>query len=383
MILTVLFLLFIAVVQSTNLNGRVALVTGGSRGIGQGIAKSLANDGFVVYVTARSDRKDTITEKNLGGSLDELMDSINAKNKGMIIGLKCDHRIDNDIEQAIKTIESNHGRLDILVNNAFQVPSNENDPDLLFRNFWEDGQDGVFWDSVINVGLRSHYMTSRYAVPLMNHTIQKENSNNNSKEKINPVIFHISSFGGVSYSFNIAYGVGKCGVDRLAKDMAKELKPFNISCVSLYPGIVRTERMVNIIDSGEWMKRTGLYTPPEYIESPMLTGRVISTLYNNQREQQQQTQEQTPGDNQEKHQNLIKSNNGNILVVAETAKLLNIEDITGYRPPSIRSTKFLIPGVILGKYKEKLPKFIQQAILKYSPDILLSFSFMAGGTPEQ
>lgn len=365
MIWAVLNLFIIAnCIKSIKLNGRVALVTGGSRGIGLGISKALALEGFTVYVTARSDTNDRITEKGLGGSLDELVNSVDSQSSGKIIGCKCDHRVDEEIQSVIKTIESNHGRLDILINNAFMVPSNENDSDLLFRNFWEAGQGAEFWDSVINVGLRSHYMTSHFAIPLMNKTSCDANTKN-------PIIVHISSFGGVSYSFNVAYGVGKCGVDRLAKDMAKELIPFNISCISLYPGVVRTERMVSILDSGEWQRRTGLYTPPEFVESPLLTGRVISALYDQQ-------------DNFSMSNNdLIRKNNGNVMVVAETAKKLNIRDINGNIPPSIRSTRFLIPGVILGKYKNSLPAPVSNFLLKYSPDILLPFSFMAGGAPDQ
>jgi NAD(P)-dependent dehydrogenase (short-subunit alcohol dehydrogenase family) len=54
-----------------------------------------------------------------------------------------------------------------------------------------------------------------------------------------PLIVHISSFGGVSYSFNVAYGVGKAGVDKMAKDMHQELKPLGIACIALYPGTIR------------------------------------------------------------------------------------------------------------------------------------------------
>ena len=94
-----------------------------------------------------------------------------------------------------------------------------------------------------------------------------------------PLIVHISSFGGVSYSFNVAYGVGKAGVDRMARDMNQELSKLGIICLSVYPGVVRTERMKEVLDSGTWRDRTGLDLPPEFIESPKLTGQVIATLF--------------------------------------------------------------------------------------------------------
>lgn len=105
----------------------------------------------------------------------------------------------------------------------------------------------------MNVGLRSHYVATVSAFPLLKKAALK------GKKK--PVIIHISSFGGVSYSFNVAYGVGKAAVDRMSADMHIELKSEGIACLSLYPGVVRTERMVSMLDTGEWEARTGLATP--------------------------------------------------------------------------------------------------------------------------
>lgn len=94
-----------------------------------------------------------------------------------------------------------------------------------------------------------------------------------------PLIVHISSFGGASYSFNVAYGVGKAGVDRMARDMNQELSKLGIICLSLYPGVVRTERMAGVLDSGVWREKTGLELPKSFVESPQLTGQVIAALF--------------------------------------------------------------------------------------------------------
>lgn len=126
---------------------------------------------------------------------------------------------------------------------------------------------GWYWDALIDVGLRSHYIASCYAVPLMRKSTQS------------PLIVHVSSFGGISYSFNVAYGVGKAGVDRMARDMNHELAKLGIQCLAVYPGVVRTERMRDVLDSGEWRRRTGLDTPRRFIESPRLTGEVIAALF--------------------------------------------------------------------------------------------------------
>lgn len=355
-----IFLIFIVVVISAiiaeckSLQGRVALVTGASRGIGRGIALGLAEEGATVYVTGRSATEATTTEIKLGGSLEGVVTEI-GKLGGIGYSVQCDHSKDQDVEKVFDVIKAREGKLDILVNNAFAVPKRpdgESDGELLFRDFWE--QPGWFYDSFMNVGLRSHYIASGLAVPLL------RNAGKGS------MIFHISSFGGISYSFNVAYGVGKAGVDRMALDMARELDKLGIDCVSIWPGVVRTERMNDMIDNGDFERRTGLYYPPEYVESPRLTGRVIAALYADTAKRSER--------------------NGQVAVVAEVAREHKIVDLSGSTPPSIRSLKFLLPAVILGKMgRERRDsdrgRLLQKWLQILAPDILLPMSVMAGGAP--
>ena len=360
MILIVLVVVSIVVIAGSNpsLKGKVCLVTGATRGIGKGIALGLAEQGAVVWVTGRSLSQDdiTTTDKLLGGTLYDIANDINNIG-GISRYIQCDHKDDNQVINVINEITKVDGRLDILVNNAFQVPvdpSGIQDKDLLFKDFWE--QPGWFWDSFNNVGLRSHYITSVYAVPLMQKTV-KLNKNTPSPK---PMIVHVSSFGGISYSFNVAYGVGKAGCDRMAKDMAIELTKEGIDCLSVWPGVVRTERMTHILDSGDWKKRTGLGTPSEFIETPRLSGRVIASLFNDQERSRR---------------------NGKVTVIAEAAKELGVTDINGSIPPSIRSLKFLIPSLVYGKDDNPNP-FIK-TLLGLVPDVLLPMSLMEGGPPPQ
>ena len=121
-----------------SLYGRVALVTGASRGIGKGIAIELAEAGATVYITGRS-RGGNSTDPIFGGTLEETLDEI-TQFGGKAIAISCDHSKDEDVENVFKKIEADVGRLDILVNNAFQTPRRPDgieDKDLLFRNFWE------------------------------------------------------------------------------------------------------------------------------------------------------------------------------------------------------------------------------------------------------
>jgi len=318
LITTLLLLTVQQHVHGKALLGRVALVTGASRGIGKGIALGLAEQGCTVIVTGRS-CGGTTTDKDVGGTLENVVDEIRQLG-GVGHALRCDHRNDTDVAAVFDTIAADHGRLDILVNNAFTVPTRPDgqpDPDLLFRNFWE--QPGWFYDALMDVGLRSHYIASVHAVPLLRRATDPRPA----LPPRRPLIAHISSFGGVSYSFNVAYGVGKvrasalsnpylspylipyltpasygvgkAGVDKMAKDMAVELRELGISCVSIYPGVVRTERMQSMLgdeekqqpgagDNGEeeeseWQRRTGLAAPRGCVETPRLSGRVLAALY--------------------------------------------------------------------------------------------------------
>merc|ERR1712157_116107 len=128
----------------------------------------------------------------------------------------------------------------------------------------------------------------------------------------------ISSFGGLVYTFNVAYGVGKAGVDRLAKDMALELQSNNICVNSFWPGVVMTERMKTVVENGEWDK-IGL--PLDQCETPGFTGQAILAVA-------------TDPNNKKK--------SGAVQIVAELAKEYDFVDPSnGKQPPSIRSLKFL------------------------------------------
>ena len=154
----------------------------------------------------------------------------------------------------------------------------------------------------------------------------------------------------------------------MARDMNIELKELGIKCVSLYPGVVRTERMKGILDSGEWKSRTRLDTPAIFVESPQLTGKVISQMYLN-------------------NDHILEDIAGKVSITAELAKKYNIKDpISNITPPSIRSIKFLLPSIVLGKLKfenQKQREFIENLIIKLSPDILLPMKLMEGGAPNQ
>ncbi len=269
------------------MQGQVAVVTGGSRGIGRGVALALGDAGATVYVTGRTVRTG---ESALPGTIDETAALVTERG-GTGVALQCDHGDDDQVRSAIERVVQERGRIDVLVNNAFALPREE---DLLFGTpFWE--QPLHFWDTMHRVGLRSHYVASVLVAPVM------------VKQRLG-LIANISSFGGGGFAVNVAYGVGKAGVDRLAADMAHDLKPHGVAVVSLWPGIVRTERILAYGDACPFdMSST---------ESPEFTGRAIAALATDP-ERLQKT--------------------GRRLIVAELAQSYGFTDIDGTQPASLRS----------------------------------------------
>jgi NAD(P)-dependent dehydrogenase (short-subunit alcohol dehydrogenase family) len=202
------------------LSGRVAIVTGASRGIGKGCAVELGALGATVYVTGRSTRKGA---HPLGGTVAETAAAVTAAG-GQGVAVACDHRDDAQVKRLFKQVETEQGRLDVLVNNAFLIPKELTSG----KPFWELPLSN--WDDMIDVGTRSAYVASHFAAKLM---VPAKRG----------LIANISSSGAREYAWHVAYGVGKCALDRLTADCAHELRLHAIAVVSLWPGLVLTERL--------------------------------------------------------------------------------------------------------------------------------------------
>ncbi|MDJ0820615.1 MAG: SDR family NAD(P)-dependent oxidoreductase [Paracoccaceae bacterium] len=197
-----------------NLEGKVALVTGGTRSVGKGIATGLCEAGATVYATGRS-----VTDRKLAEV---------AKAGGEAIALPCDHADDAAVEAAFQQIEAEQGRLDILVNNAWggyaRLRNRSANKGFKWKApFWQ--QPYALWDEMNIVGVRSNYVATACAAPLM---IGQGNG----------LIVNISFYAARRYYGNMLYGAAKASVDAMSRDMAHELKPHGVSVVSLYPGHV-------------------------------------------------------------------------------------------------------------------------------------------------
>lgn len=241
--------------------GKVALVTGASRGIGRGIALGLVKAGAKVVITGRF-KAAAARSDGFPGGLDATAAELTAaaQNGGSCRALACDHADDAAVEAVFDNIFANEGRLDILVNNAFSgVDSKGGD---LRGNFWD--RPLSHWDSFHVVGLRSHYTATVLAVRRWVKIGATKGA----------LVVNVSSAAGAGYVFDVAYGVGKMGVDRLTADSAKELGEHGVTVVSLWPGAVATEIVQANLKAGT-AENPEAFTD---LESPEMSGRAIVAL---------------------------------------------------------------------------------------------------------
>ena len=218
------------------LDGKVAVVTGATRGVGRGVATELARQSARVFITGRS--------APAYASVDEQTTLI-----------RCDHRHDDQVDTAFERIGRESPTIDILVNNVWGGYE-----DMMERGeftwpkpFWE--QPLWRWDAMFDAGVRAHYHASQRAAPRM--IAQRRG-----------LIVNISFWAAQKRIGNVAYGVSKAATDKLTADMAAELKPFGVAVVSLYPGLVRTEK---VMEAAQWLDLSNS-------ESPEFIGRAVAVL---------------------------------------------------------------------------------------------------------
>jgi NAD(P)-dependent dehydrogenase (short-subunit alcohol dehydrogenase family) len=275
------------------LSGKVAVVTGASRGIGKGIALALAAEGATVYVTGRTVTPGTYP---LPGTVGETARECD-KRGGRGIAVQVDHASDDQVAALFGQVRREQGRLDILVNNAFALPDDLTDP----KPFWDKPLSN--WQ-MFDVGVRSNFVAAWHAAHIM--VPQKSG-----------LIVEISGYTGVAYTYGVVFGTSKSAVDRMARDMAVELKPHNIASLSLWQGLTMTERAERNLANIPGLKE-GAATRPKDGCSPEFPGRVIAAL---------------AGDPD------VMRHSGGTFITAEMAREYGITDIDGKVIPSLRAER--------------------------------------------
>jgi NAD(P)-dependent dehydrogenase (short-subunit alcohol dehydrogenase family) len=239
------------------LAGKVAIVTGASRGAGRGIALVLGEAGATVYVTGRSVRGD-ITSEFAGTSIEETAEMIEARG-GNAIPVQVDHTVDAQVEALFKRVQEEQGRLDLLVNNAWGGYEVENNR-AFSAPFWE--QPLVRWHKMIDTGLNAAMLAAYFAAPLMLPHRSGLIVNATSADAMDPELKNA-----------IWYWLTKRTVNRMAYGFAHDLKPHNVAAVAVSPGWMRTEAVLANVDRG-------LHKPEEmeWTESVEFVGRAILAL---------------------------------------------------------------------------------------------------------
>lgn len=273
------------------LQGKVAVVTGASRGIGKGIALELGAAGATVYVTGRSVRPGRLpgTVSATAAEIDEL--------GGHGVAVPCDHGEDDQVVALFERVAYEHGTLDVLVNNVYDAPGSAK---WLGKPFWQVPGEG--FDETFRVGVRSHYVAAVLAAPLL-------------MKDLGGLIVNVSSPGAVGYTHNVVYGVAKAAVDRMTADMALELAPHLVSVVSIWPGIVNTELLQTIPPGEDGRRILQLPGEGEYdlagAETPRCAGRAVAAL---------------AGDK------AVSDRSGRAFYVAELAEAYGFTDVDGRVP---------------------------------------------------
>ena len=200
------------------LTGKVALVTGASRGIGKGVACALAQDGATVYVTGRTVNPG---EHPLPGTLAETVAEVNARG-GTGVAVQMDLTSDEQIAAVFERIRSEQGRLDVLVNNAMAIPEAMTER----VGFWDKPLDEwEIWDT----GVRAAFVCAWHAAKIM-------------VPQGSGLIAALSGYVGVTYTYDVIFGTTKTATDRMMRDMAHELAGTGVSALSLWQGFTYTER---------------------------------------------------------------------------------------------------------------------------------------------
>jgi NAD(P)-dependent dehydrogenase (short-subunit alcohol dehydrogenase family) len=281
------------------LSGRIALVAGATRGAGRGIAVQLGACGATVYCTGRTTRSQR-SEMNRPETIEDTAALVDAAG-GRGIAVQVDHLDPQQVRALVERIERDQGRLDILVNDIFGATKIE----------WNK----TVWESDLEYGLRqlhlaidTHAITSHFAIPLLLR---------NPGGLVVEINDGTAEYNDRTYRNSFFYDLAKAGVQRMGFALAYELGSRGATAVTLTPGWLRSEAMLEAFGVTEANWRDALKFQPHFAisETPAFVGRAVAALA------------QDPQ---------VSRWNGKSLSSGELAKLYGFTDLDGSQPDAWR-----------------------------------------------
>nr|WP_141588853.1 SDR family oxidoreductase [Myxococcus sp. AB056] len=246
-----------------SLKGRVALVAGGTRGAGRGIAVQLGAAGATVYVTGRTTRAQR-SEQNRPETIEETAEQVTAAG-GLGIAVQTDHLVPEQVRALVERIDGEQGRLDVLVNDIWGGES-------IFewnKSVWEHSLDKGL--RLLRLGVDTHLITSHFALPLL---IRRPGG------LLVEVTDGTADYNATNYRISTFYDLAKASVLRLAWSQARELRPHGATAVALTPGWMRSEGMLEHFGVTEANWRDATVKEPHFVisETPAYVGRAVAAL---------------------------------------------------------------------------------------------------------
>lgn len=245
--------------DAPTLVGSVAVVAGATRGAGRGIARGLAEAGAIVYCTGRSVRGNPSPYKR-PETIEETAEIVTAAG-GKAVPVRVDHTVEAEVDALFRRIDSQHGRLDVLVNSV----AGEDPAMGQWCSFWKTNLTNA--EAALRQSLLSHIITAKHAAPYM---IRRRCG----------LIVEVTENDVLSAGGNPVTQSVKLALKGLALNMAAELRPHGVAAVSITPGFLRSEAMLERFGVGEENWRLGGKKDRNFLESesPLFIGRAVAAL---------------------------------------------------------------------------------------------------------
>src|SRR5687768_14295165 len=246
----------------TPLTGKVALVAGATRGAGRGIAVQLGAAGATVYCTGRTTRESR-SEMNRAETIEGTAALVDAAG-GRGIAIQVDHLVPEQVRALVERIRREQGRLHLLVNDIFGATKIEWN-----KTVWES--DLEYGLHLLRLSIDTHAITSHFAIPLL-------------LEQPGGLVIEVTDgtdeYNAKNYRVSFFYDLAKAAVNRMAFALAHELKPRGATAVSLTPGWLRSEAMLDAYGVTEQNWRDATKGSPHFAisETPAFVGRAVAAL---------------------------------------------------------------------------------------------------------